>query len=210
MQTWFTADTHFGHDNIMKYCDRPFDSVESMRAELVRRWNERVAVDDRVLVLGDFALGRISESLPVLDELNGVKDLIVGNHDRPFDPHPQRRAEWTARYLAAGFRSVTHGTVGFRLAGRHPVLLGHFPYAGDSHGEDRYVDQRPYDAGLPILHGHVHDTWRLNGRQLNVGVDVNGFAPVSEDAVLATLVTAGVLAEEVIRGGRHRSLSSPE
>src|SRR5688572_16332601 len=117
MQTWFTADTHFGHANIISYCDRPFADVTSMRTELVRRWNERVAAEDRVLVLGDFALGRIEETLTVLSELNGTKDLIVGNHDRPFDTDPRKRAEWTSRYLAAGFRSVTPGTVGYALAG---------------------------------------------------------------------------------------------
>jgi calcineurin-like phosphoesterase family protein len=193
MQTWFTADTHFGHTNIIKYADRPFDSVDSMRAELVRRWNDRVAADDRVLVLGDFALGRIDETLKVLEELNGSKDLIVGNHDRPFDPDPRRRAEWTTRYLDAGFRSVTHGTIGYTLGGRYPVLIGHFPYAGDSHDADRYAQLRPYDSGLPIVHGHVHTTWHLKGRQLNVGVDVNDYAPVSEDEVVATLAAAGAL-----------------
>jgi calcineurin-like phosphoesterase family protein len=193
MNTWFTADTHFGHANIIRYCDRPFDSVEAMRVELVRRWNAAVAPDDRVLVLGDFALGRIDETLKVLAELNGVKDLVVGNHDRPFDPNPSRRADWTARYLDAGFNSVTHGTIEFTLAGKHRVLLGHFPYAGDSHGEDRYADQRPVDTGLPIVHGHVHTSWRLNGRQFNAGVDVNDYTPISEDDVTAELVAAGVL-----------------
>jgi calcineurin-like phosphoesterase family protein len=193
MQTWFTADTHFGHANIIKYCDRPFDSVESMRSGLVQRWNAVVAPEDRVLVLGDFALGRIDETLQVLAELNGSKDLIVGNHDRPFDPDPRRRAEWTTRYLAAGFRSVVPGTIGFTLAGQYPVLVGHFPYEGDSHGPDRYLEQRPYDTGLPIVHGHVHTNWRLNGRQFNVGVDVNDYAPISEDGVVAALRAAGVL-----------------
>jgi calcineurin-like phosphoesterase family protein len=193
MQTWFTSDPHFGHANIIKYAHRPFDSVDAMRVELVRRWNERVAPDDRVLVLGDFALGRIDETLKVLEQLNGSKNLIVGNHDRPFDPDPRRRAQWTTRYLDAGFRSVTHGTIGYMLAGRHPVLMGHFPYAGDSHDEDRYAELRPYDSGLPIVHGHVHTTWHLNGRQLNVGVDVNDYAPVSEDEVVAILAAADVI-----------------
>ena len=193
MQTWFTADTHFGHANIITYCDRPFADVAAMRAELVNRWNARVADDDRVLVLGDFALGRIDETLGVLAELNGTKDLVVGNHDRPFDPDPRRRAQWTGRYLAAGFRSVTHGTMGYTLAGRHPVLVGHLPYTGDSHGEDRYSELRPHDTGLPIVHGHVHTSWHLRGRQLNVGVDVNRYAPVSETEIVTTLTAAGVL-----------------
>jgi calcineurin-like phosphoesterase family protein len=193
MQTWFTSDTHFGHANIIKYCERPFDSIEAMRDGLVERWNKVVAPDDQVLVLGDFALGRIDETLAVLSELNGAKDLIVGNHDRPFDPDPRRRAEWTTRYLAAGFRSVIPGTIGFTLGGRHPVLLGHFPYTGDSHGEDRYAEQRPFDSGLPIVHGHVHTAWQLNGRQFNAGVDVNDYTPVSEDEVIAQFAAAGWL-----------------
>jgi calcineurin-like phosphoesterase family protein len=200
IQTWFTADTHFGHANIIRYCDRPFASVEAMRAGLVERWNAVVAPGDRVLVLGDFALGRIDETLAVLPELNGVKDLLVGNHDRPFDPDPRQRSIWTARYLEAGFRSVVHGTVGYRLGGVHPVLLGHLPYTGDSHGEDRYAQLRPADTGLPIVHGHVHTSWHRSGRQLNVGVDVNDYTPVSEEAVVATLTEAGVLAGAVAEG----------
>jgi calcineurin-like phosphoesterase family protein len=193
MQTWFTADTHFGHANIIRYCDRPFASLDMMRTELVRRWNDVVAPEDRVLVLGDFALGRIEGTLGVLAELNGVKDLLVGNHDRPFEADPRRRVRWTARYLAAGFRSVVPGTIGYTLAGRYPVLLGHFPYEGDSHGKDRFADHRPFDAGLPIVHGHVHTRWRLSGRQLNVGVDVNDYAPISEEDVVAAFSATGVL-----------------
>ncbi len=193
MTTWFTADAHFGHANIIRYCDRPYRSVEAMRSGLVRRWNAVVGESDRVFVLGDFALGRVEETLGVLKELNGVKELLVGNHDRPFDPRPRQRAEWTARYLQAGFHSVTHGTAGYTLAGHHPVLIGHFPYAGDSHDADRYADQRPYDSGLPIIHGHVHTTWHLNGRQLNVGVDVNDFTPVSEHRIVELLSGAGLI-----------------
>ena len=190
VKTWFTSDTHFGHANIIRYCDRPFADVEEMREALTDRWNSVVAPGDRVFVLGDFALGRIAETLTVLDDLHGAKHLLVGNHDRPFDPDPRRRSEWTSRYLAAGFRSVTNGTIGYSLLGEHPVLMGHFPYHGDSQDEDRYADQRPEDTGLPIVHGHVHTEWRLNGRQLNVGVDRNDYTPISEEDVAALLFPA--------------------
>lgn len=69
----------------------------------------------------------------------------------------------------------------------HPLdaaLFSHFPYAGDSHGEDRYVELRPDDWGQPIIHGHVHTDWHVNGRQFNVGVDVNDFTPVSEETLI--------------------------
>lgn len=66
----------------------------------------------------------------------------------------------------------------------HPLdgaLFSHFPYTGDHTSDDRYADLRALDSGGPIIHGHVHDSWRIKDRQFNVGVDVNDFKPVSED-----------------------------
>jgi calcineurin-like phosphoesterase family protein len=187
MTTWFTADTHFGHANIIRYCNRPYASVEEMDADLVRRWNERVVDGDTVWVLGDFALGNLKRSLANAALLRGRKRLVVGNHDRPFTGDPAARRRWEDAYLGAGFETVEHGAVPFLLGGHHDVTLCHFPYAGDSRDVDRYVEQRPHDAGLPLLHGHVHEKWHRNGRQLNVGVDRNGFAPVSEAEVTEAL-----------------------
>ena len=36
---WFTSDTHFFHDKIVEYSQRPFASVEEMNEELIARWN---------------------------------------------------------------------------------------------------------------------------------------------------------------------------
>ena len=55
-QIFFTADTHFGHANIIKYCHRPFATVEEMDDALVRNWNAVVSPDATVFHLGDFAL----------------------------------------------------------------------------------------------------------------------------------------------------------
>ena len=81
MTTWFTSDHHFGHANIIKYSERPFNSVAHMNAAMVGAWNGVVAVDDTVYYLGDFAMQPhlVSEILP---QLNGTKILIAGNHDR--------------------------------------------------------------------------------------------------------------------------------
>ena len=54
MKYWFTADTHLGHQNIIKYCNRPFKTLDEMDTAIIRNWNERVDPDDTVLVLGDF------------------------------------------------------------------------------------------------------------------------------------------------------------
>jgi calcineurin-like phosphoesterase family protein len=81
MATCFTADLHFGHRNIISYCDRPFSDVGEMNDVLVRNWNDTVADGDTVWVVGDFALGKIAETLPIVGMLNGEKTLVAGNHD---------------------------------------------------------------------------------------------------------------------------------
>ena len=56
-KVWFTSDTHFWHDNIIRFCNRPFESVVEMNEELIRRWNETVPADGVVFHLGDFSFG---------------------------------------------------------------------------------------------------------------------------------------------------------
>jgi calcineurin-like phosphoesterase family protein len=80
-QIFFTADTHWGHDNILIHDERPFASIEEHDAELIRRWNEVVAKGDRVYHLGDFCWRKPARWLEILDQLNGQKYLIRGNHD---------------------------------------------------------------------------------------------------------------------------------
>ncbi len=80
---FFTGDTHFNHGNIIKYCARPFASVEEMNRAMIERWNAVVGPEDTVYHLGDFALGKASDWQAILRGLNGArKILICGNHDR--------------------------------------------------------------------------------------------------------------------------------
>ncbi len=189
MTTWFTADLHLGHRNIIDYCNRPFADVDAMNRALIANWNQVVGADDTVWVVGDFALGKIAETLPLASALNGRKILIAGNHDRCWSGHGKRADGWTERYLDAGFDEVIQGSAHAVLDGRR-VLLCHFPYRGDSQNQDRFVDARPVDKGEWLLHGHVHDRWSQRGRMINVGVDTNDFTPVSASA-LARRVAAG-------------------
>jgi calcineurin-like phosphoesterase family protein len=187
-RTWFTADLHLGHRNIIRYCARPYRDVEEMNRDLVSRWNERVAPQDTVWVLGDVAMGQISESLPLARRLHGTKHLVAGNHDRCWPGHGPKARRSTQMYRDAGFVTI-RSTHEIDLAGRS-VRLDHFPYEGDSHDADRYVEWRPEDDGRWLLHGHVHTTWRQNGRMINVGVDVWDLAPVAEDVVAALVAGA--------------------
>jgi len=179
MSTWFTADLHFGHANIIRYCARPFADVEEMNCALIERWNEVVVDGDDVWVLGDVAMGQIAETLPLVGELRGRKLLLTGNHDRCWDGHGRRAEGWEERYLEAGFFEIHHGRIEVDV-GASTAVACHFPYRGDSHDHDRYVEQRPVDRGRWLLHGHVHERWRQHGRMINVGTDGWGYRPVSE------------------------------
>ncbi|HTN99244.1 MAG TPA: hypothetical protein VL068_01110, partial [Microthrixaceae bacterium] len=189
MQTWFTSDLHLGHNNIIRYCARPFSSVDEMDEALVQRWNETVADEDRIWVLGDFALGDIGASLALTSTLRGRKILLAGNHDRCWAGTGKKTHEWTERYLEAGFDEVLQGEQTMSIVGEQ-VRLCHFPYEGDSHDHDRFVGNRPIDDGGWLLHGHVHERWRQRQRMINVGVDVNDFCPVSIDEI-AQMIAAG-------------------
>jgi calcineurin-like phosphoesterase family protein len=189
MSVWFTSDLHLGHANIIEYSHRPFPGVEAMNRALIDGWNDTVGPDDDVWVLGDFALGRIDATLPRARELHGRKLLLCGNHDRCWAGHGDRSLAWKARYLQAGFAEVHQGQRELSVAGRL-VLACHFPYVGDSHDRDRYLDARPADRGQWLLHGHVHEKWRQRGRMINVGVDAWGYRPVSESA-LGEMMAAG-------------------
>ncbi len=160
-----------------------------MSRALINNWNELVADDETVWVVGDFALGKIAETLPIAGELNGHKILLAGNHDRCRTGHGRRADGWSGRYLEAGFAEVAHGSTTVTIGDRS-VLVCHFPYRGDSHDHDRFLEHRPIDKGAWLLHGHVHERWVQHGRMINVGVDATEFRPISERAI-AALIAAG-------------------
>lgn len=186
MSVYYTADLHLGHTNIITYCDRPFHSVGEMNAVIVANWNAVIGPDDIVHVLGDVAMGRREESMPLIGQLAGHKVLYPGNHDRCWNGHGARARKQETDYIAAGFEAIRHGPTTARIAD-HEVLLCHFPYDGDSHDPDRYKAYRPEDKGRWLLHGHVHQKWRQRKHMINVGVDVWDFEPVAQEALVAIM-----------------------
>lgn len=177
-ETWFTSDTHFGHRNIIEYCNRPFDSVDDMNEALVTYWNETVGINDTVIHVGDFAMGKIADTLPIVGMLNGEILLVPGNHDRCWEGVRKGQIKWCGKYLDAGFSGILGSTTSW-----WEFLVCHFPYVGDSRHEERYSEWRPADFGAPLIHGHVHDIWQVNGNQINVGTDVWNYRPVNIDTI---------------------------
>lgn len=189
MSVWFTADLHLGHENIMRYSGRPFANAGAMNRALIDKWNEVVGDGDDVWILGDFAMGKIDETLPLVADLAGRKLLLAENHDRCWAGHGRRSESWTDRYLDAGFAEIQQGEVMLDIEGA-AVLACHFPYRGDSQDRERFRPHRPADSGRWLLHGHVHERWRQSGRMINVGVDAWDYRPVSAGA-LSELIEAG-------------------
>lgn len=183
---YFTSDWHFGHEGILRHepVTRPFASVDEMNEALIERHNSVVRRSDVVYCLGDVAMGKIAESLPLVSRLNGRKILVPGNHDRVFSGAKEKMRKRFMHEYQRVFDAIALECFDTVLGHEFQAMLCHFPYEGDSHGEDRYATLRPEDRGLPLIHGHVHSAWRINGRQFNVGVDANDFLPVSEDELI--------------------------
>ena len=195
MAVWFTGDQHFGHARLLELSPArgsAFPTVSEMNARLVHNWNSVVQPGDTVWVLGDVDMHGKDDTLALIEQLVGTKILIAGNHDSCW---AGVRDGWKDRdlYLAAGFAAVMDFAV-TTLPPLRPqasatrVLLSHFPYAGDSREEDRYAQFRLRDEGIPLLHGHVHESFRerrtKNGTwHINVGVDWWEYAPVSADTL---------------------------
>jgi calcineurin-like phosphoesterase family protein len=211
---FFTADHHFGHANILKYTERPWDTLEEMHEELIGRWNNVVGLEDTVVILGDFSYKGHDALDDVVPRLNGRKILVCGNHDLPWignvktDPiygnwvqsSVEKVQRDLLRYMDLGIDVMSQGApidVLFNdlLAGE--VHAHHFPYEVDDRHGSRFARFQMEDDGGWLLHGHVHEAWKVRGRQINVGVDVHpNYAPFSEDEILAIIARGPVLTEE--------------
>lgn len=205
MRYW-TSDNHFGHENIITFCSRPFTdpvavtgyedealetdllapNVDLMNEQMVERWNATVGKGDEVWVVGDFALGQIETTVQFATELNGDKFLIPGNHDRCHPMYPPAKQK-RQMYEDAGF-TIMETQVITEIAGT-PVRACHFPYVFGSHGfDDKFSGLRPDDDGMVLLHGHSHVFEQMTGpHQIHVGVDAWDFRPASEDEVAALI-----------------------
>lgn len=187
---YFTSDQHFFHTNVIRFCDRPFKTVEEMNEKIVYFYNTIVYPEDTVYHLGDFSMAfRPVETF--VPRLNGIKHLISGNHDFCHPAHKKGKKDlekWKQKYIDAGFSSVKEED-SIEINGQK-VLLHHMPYRNlepGPHGE-KYSQFRLENKGLWLLHGHVHEKWKTKEKMINVGVDVWDFKPISID-VISRMIT---------------------
>lgn len=164
---YYTADTHFWHRNVIEYCNRPWKTVEEMNSALIKNWNDTVSDEDIIYIIGDFSFGGAGKITSILERLKGYKILIPGNHD-----HNKNN-----RLIRFGINEVQFNPAPIEIFG-HTINLSHFPYLGYEI-DDRIFERQLEDDGNFLLMGHVHEAWKENQRQINVGVDVREYKPVS-------------------------------
>lgn len=139
-KVFFTADTHFGHENVIRFDNRPFDSVEEMDKELINRWNAKVGRGDIVYVLGDMIWkSATNEAENLIKTLNGKIILIRGNHDRFIKNAKAKKA-------LAGIKDYDDIEVTLDDGSKRRCVLSH--YFMPFYNSHRY--------GAVLLHGHSH------------------------------------------------------
>lgn len=185
---WFTADTHFAHQRILKFHpDRNPDpdqyawndpeALAGMEEMLITAWNACVQRHDHIYLVGDFCFGYQEDAERVFRQLNGHKHLIVGNHD----PVRVQKLGWES---VADIKEVK--------AGGHKFVLCHFPM----------VSWNKMHKGVYHLHGHSHGGLIKSGEarrqpaRMDVGIDCHpNLRPFHIDEVMATLNTADLSAD---------------
>ena len=168
MRNYFTADCHFGHANIVKYCKRPFKDLDDMNETIIHNWNERVKPEDTVFHIGDFCFknttnmihrgeGNIHPASYYEKKLNGKIIFIKGSHDKN---NSCKTCILNTEIELGGYR----------------IGLVHDP---------KHVKPK-FDFNLV---GHVHSLWKCkrisNVDMVNVGVDMWNFRPITIEEIIS-------------------------
>lgn len=171
--TFFTSDIHFGHSNIIRHCDRPFDDVNEMNERLVERINSMLNDDSHLFILGDLSFLRPSRTLGFVSRIKGYKYLIRGNHDniRKWSEELRNEFVWIKDYHELHIQTPQS-----KFTKKNKICMMHYPIM--SWNKQRY--------GTYMLHGHMHSSQDHYPDRLlyDVGVDNNNWYPVSLNEIV--------------------------
>jgi calcineurin-like phosphoesterase family protein len=160
----FISDLHFGHLNIIRYCNRPFRDLEHMEEQMIIKWNEAVEKGDIVFYGGDMAYGKRSKPLEeYLKQLNGKIYYVKGNHDK-------RKGSPITMYTYIEF---SYGDLKFRLV----------------HNPDEWKHYKGW-----VIHGHHHNNHPVEypmvskeNRTINVSCELLNYRPMPLQDILDTI-----------------------
>lgn len=164
-KVWFIADSHFFHKKVIEYCNRPFSNVEEMNNIIISNWNKVVKRDDRVFMLGDFALCGKDKIIEIGQKLNGRKVLIFGNHE--------------------GASLSTYYNAGFEMVSKFPIIFQDFFIL--SH---KPIEFLPLNTPFVNIFGHVHNDMRfptITPRGACVSVERWNYMPVEFNQLISLI-----------------------
>ena len=159
-RVWVTADTHFGHESIIKHCNRPFKTIQEMDEYIIEKWNSMIEKYDHVYILGDFAF---NNHLKYINALKGRKHLILGNHD-------SMSAECLKRFVTVSEEKQ------IKYQNRY-FILSHCPFRNWTNSY----------RGSAHLFGHVHGRIKTYNLSFDIGMDTHSYIPYNMDEVMKML-----------------------
>ena len=145
---YFIADLHFGHKNCLVFDNRPFKTIEEHDEELIKRWNDKVGIEDDVYILGDISWYNTTRTIEIFKNLNGNKHLIIGNHDHKL----LKNQELRSLFIEITDYKELHipGVDGKKNSSG--IVLSHYPIPCFNH----------HYYGWYHLYGHVHFSYEEN------------------------------------------------
>lgn len=157
---WFSADEHYGHKNIIKYCKRPFNNIEEMDEILILNFNSVVGKNDTTIHAGDFTLIPFADKVRgmYVSRLNGNHIFVKGSHDRWLQHAP----------------FIIEKTINKQF-----IVVCHYAM--------RVWHRSHFNSWQ--LYGHSHGNLPPVGKQHDIGVDNNNFFPVSFDEIKEIMKT---------------------
>jgi len=169
---FYIADVHFGHYNIIRFCHRPFTSVEEMDAALIKNWNAKVGSNDTVYIIGDLFTRFCKDPATILNQLKGKKRLILGNHE----PDWINKVDLN-KYFVSVERMSVFGNGSCKVTACHYPMLS---FEGDyliyghihNHTDERITDKPMWDYIM------------TRDNMLNAGVEINNYEPVTFNELL--------------------------
>lgn len=180
---FFTSDLHFGHENVIRFDNRPFNAVEEMDEEMIKRWNAKVGKGDIVYVLGDFIWkAATNEAVSIIRRLNGQIILIKGNHDRFLHNAAAKKALAGIKDYDDICVTLEDGTTRRCILSHYfiPFYNGHRYQAIHLHGHSHFTEESAEEVRITTeLNEKGYDL-----KIYNVGCMYWNYTPVTLDEIL--------------------------
>lgn len=183
-QIYFTSDMHFGHRNVIRFCDRPFADEKEMAQGLIKNWNDTVKPNDFIFSLGDFSwwTGR-HEVKKLVEQLRGKKYFIPGNHCKEGmyelvnDPDFHECSDIVHLFIRG-----QEGDPRFANVKVYEIVLCHYPLTCWSHSDAKncyhFFGHIHSSKGQPMSE-FGHPIYIKEGKMLDVGTDRHDYTPVN-------------------------------